>query len=333
MKSKRKLVILVLAFLAAGAIFLGWRQWHAAAVAAAKNLVLYGNVDIRHVDLSFRVSGRIEEMRVEEGDSVKAGQAIACLDRKPYEDSVRLADAQVAQAKAALAKLEAGYRSEEIEQAKATVAQREAVVKLAQLNFDRTKSLNTSKIVAQQTLDEVTANLKEAESLLKAAKDALALLVKGYRSEDIDAARASLLAAEAQLAQAGRSLSDADLIAPSDGTIETRITEPGTMVSAGQSAYTLSLKNPVWIRAYVEEPGLGRIHPGMKVKVQTDSAPDKPYVGQIGFISPEAEFTPKTVETEALRTSLVYRLRIVVENPDDGLRQGMPVTVYVSENK
>ncbi len=100
------------------------------------------------------------------------------------------------------------------------------------------------------------------------------------------------------------------------------------MVASSTPVYTLSLRDPVYVRAYVSEPDLGRIAPGVAVRVHTDSS-DKVYRGQIGFISPRAEFTPKTVETTDLRTDLVYRLRVVVADADEGLRQGMPVTVDV----
>ena len=120
---------------------------------------------------------------------------------------------------------------------------------------------------------------------------------------------------------------DTVLASPSEGVVLTRAQEPGAILQTGTPVLTLSLKRPVWVRAYVDEPNLGRIHPGMKVQVFTDSRPEKPYSGQIGYISPRAEFTPKNVETAELRTSLVYRLRVVVEDADEGLRQGMPVTV------
>ena len=119
------------------------------------------------------------------------------------------------------------------------------------------------------------------------------------------------------------------LTAPSDGVILTRAQEAGAILQAGSAVFTLSLVNPVWVRAYVHEPDLGCIHPGMKVEIRTDSHRDKLYTGQIGYISPRAEFTPKTVETTELRTALVYRLRIVVANSDEGLRQGMPVTITI----
>ncbi len=127
-------------------------------------------------------------------------------------------------------------------------------------------------------------------------------------------------------------MQDTVLTAPSDGVILTRAQEAGAILQTGSPVFTVSLVNPVWVRAYVHEPDLGRIHPGMSVEIRTDSRRDKPYTGQIGYISPLAEFTPKTVETTALRTALVYRLRIVVSDPDEGLRQGMPVTVTVVGN-
>ena len=123
------------------------------------------------------------------------------------------------------------------------------------------------------------------------------------------------------------SLADAELRAPSDGIVLSRVREPGAIVSPSDIVYVLSLTGRVWVRAYVAEPDLGRIHPGMIVEVTTDTAPDKPYKGRIGFISPVAEFTPKSVETPDLRTDLVYRLRVIIDQPDTGLRQGMPVTI------
>ena len=124
-------------------------------------------------------------------------------------------------------------------------------------------------------------------------------------------------------------LEDTTLKSPSDGVILTRAQEPGAILPIGATVLTVSLKEPVWIRAYVSEPNLGRIHQGAKVEIRTDSRPNQPYAGTIGFISPRAEFTPKSVETSELRTSLVYRLRVVVTNADDGLLQGMPVTATV----
>lgn len=146
-----------------------------------------------------------------------------------------------------------------------------------------------------------------------------------------DELRARLDTARAQLALSKTNLKDTVLYTPSAGTVLTRVREAGAIVGAGELVYTISLDSPVWVRTYVDEPNLGRIYPGQPVMVKTDSG--RQYEGQIGFISPRAEFTPKTVETAALRTDLVYRLRVIVEAPDQGLRQGMPVTVAIMEGR
>jgi HlyD family secretion protein len=152
--------------------------------------------------------------------------------------------------------------------------------------------------------------------------------------EDIDQAvssknvsLANLREAEAALGVAKTNLRETEIFCPSDGIILTRIREPGTVVKEADPIYTLSLLSPVWVRAYVSEPNLGKIYPNMPAEIYTDTHGGKVYHGHIGFISPVAEFTPKTVETTQLRTDLVYRLRIIADNPDQGLRQGMPVTV------
>lgn len=146
-----------------------------------------------------------------------------------------------------------------------------------------------------------------------------------------DEAQAQVKTAEARLQQALTSLRDTEIFAPSDGIILTRVREPGAVVGVGEPVYSLALDTPVWIRAYVDEPSLGQIYPGQKARVLTDSG--REYEGHIGFISPQAEFTPKTVETAQLRTDLVYRLRVIVANPDKSLRQGMPVTVHIERNR
>ena len=144
-------------------------------------------------------------------------------------------------------------------------------------------------------------------------------------SRDVNAA--NLREAEAALGVAVTNLQFTQIFCPNDGYILTRVREPGSVVLTSEPVYTLSLISPVWVRAFVAERDLGRIYFGMPAEVHTDTPGGKVYHGHIGFISPVAEFTPKTVETTQLRTDLVYRLRIIADNPDQGLRQGMPVTV------
>lgn len=183
-----------------------------------------------------------------------------------------------------------------------------------------------------QALDESEALKNETYARLKTAKENLELLKEGTRYEEIMQATAQVELAKARLDSAQTKLNDTKILTPNDGTILTRVQEEGAIVNAGSAVYTLSLKNPVWVRTYIEEPYLGKIYPDMKALVYTDSRPDSPYEGHIGFISPVAEFTPKNVETTALRTDLVYRIRVVVNSPDEGLKQGMPVTVKIRLN-
>lgn len=328
---KKKLILLVVLIAAVAGGF-AYRTLHNEESEAGE-LTLYGNVDIRKVDLGFRVSGRLSAVLVEEGDRVQAGQLLARLDNTPYRDELQLAQAQQEQVAAVLAKLEAGARPQEIAQAAALVRERQASVKNLQTEYQRLKNLIASGAVSQQSFDNAGAALAEATARLATAQEGLHLAREGFRNEDIVAARADLQAAQARLAGARTRLDDTEIKAPQGGIILTRVKEPGAIVGTGQTVLTLSLDTPLWIRAYVEEPDLGRVYPGMPAQVFTDSAPDRPYQGQVGFISPEAEFTPKSVQTEELRTRLVYQLRIIADDPDHGLRQGMPVTVRLTENE
>lgn len=322
----KKFIILAAAALALAGLA-GW-YWKAHGRGAEpEGLTLQGNVDIREVNLGFRVGGKIAEVDRDEGDAVRAGEVVARLDGEPYRREAEEGRAQAASLRARLQLLEAGNRPQEIAQARAVVREREVTCANAQRVFKRQEELFASKTVSVQERDDADASYREAEARLKSASEQLALLEAGFRAEEIAQAKADLGRAEAALASAELRLADTVLVAPSDGVVITRAQEPGAIVQAGSTVLTVSLTRPVWVRAYIAESSLGRIYPGMKVRVYTDSRPDKPYFGQIGYISPRAEFTPKNVETPELRTSLVYRLRVVVTNSDEGLRQGMPVTV------
>jgi len=292
------------------------------------NLELLGNVDVRQVNLAFKVPGRLQEVHVEEGDRVEKGDLVAQLELADFEDDKQLAAANLAVAGANLKRLENGSRPEEIQQAKALVAERKATVENALRSLRRREKLADQGFTAHEAHEDAAAFLGEAKARLNSAEQALALAVAGPRVEDIEVARAQRLATTKSLALAQRRQADASIKAPNAGIILTRVREPGAIVAAGEPILNLSLSSPVWVRAYIEEPDLGRINAGMAATVTTDSG--NSYTGQIGFISPVAEFTPKSVETKSLRTSLVYRIRIIVANPDDGLKQGMPVTVNLA---
>ncbi|WP_421353147.1 efflux RND transporter periplasmic adaptor subunit, partial [Aeromonas taiwanensis] len=194
----------------------------------------------------------------------------------------------------------------------------------------RQSALAATGAISRGQLDTARSQRDQTRAQVRAAREQLAQLETGYRPEEIAQSDAQLEGAKAALASAELALADAALTAPSDGILLTRAVETGSMVQAGATAFNLSLTTPVWVRAYVEEPWLGHFPSGARVQLTTDSRPDQPYQGVVGFVSPSAEFTPKSVETPDLRTHLVYRLRIVVQDPDPALRQGMPVTVRLA---
>ena len=291
-------------------------------------LTLYGNVDIREVDLGFRVPGRIALMPAEEGTRVRAGEVLAQLDRRPLADRLAAAEARVAAARAELAKRIAGARPQEIAAAAADLAQRQAVLAGARDDYERRKPLAATGAVSQAIFDQTEAAYRSAQAAVQAAEQALSLQKAGSRSEDIDAARASLATTIADRDAARTDLDDATLSAPSDGVLMTRAREPGAIVGAGETVFTLTIDRPVRVRAWVGEGDLGKLRPGLPVRVLADGA-GHPYDGTIGYMSPTAEFTPKTVETRSLRADLVYRVRVIVNDPAEELRQGQPVTVVI----
>jgi HlyD family secretion protein len=292
-------------------------------------LVLFGNVDIREIDLAFNNSAHLDRLLVQEGDRVHKGQLLAALHRERLEAEVAVAEARVDAQRAAVARLEVGSRPEEVRQARANVAAARARLSDAQVTFDRTQDLSEKKFISRQTLDDTQTALDTARADFEVAQQVLALVVEGPRAEDIEEAKALLKASEAQLILAQEVLKDTELYAPAAGVIRDRLLEPGDMVSPQTPVLTLALIDPVWVRTYAPEVYLGRLVPGMSAEVSTDSYPGKTYPGWIGFISPMAEFTPKNVETPELRTRLVYQVRVHVCNPHDELRLGMPATVSI----
>jgi HlyD family secretion protein len=287
----------------------------------------YGSVDVRDVSVGFRVSGRIAEVLVDEGDTVAAGQVLARLDAEPYrrmrEESLAARDAAAAR----LAFLQKGYTSDAIAKAAAELEEHRAALTNAQRNEVRLNDLRLTGASSQRALEDAQTARAEAAARVRAAEHALADLRKGYREEEVVEARANLAKAEATYSRMQLQLDDAELKAPDAGVVQTRAIEPGSFVGAGSVGLVIAKTDEAWVRAYIPEPRLGDTVPGARVVVYTDSRPDQPYEGRIGSVSPRAEFTPRNVETTDLRTSLVYRVRVLIDAPDAALRQGMPVTV------
>lgn len=324
---KRWVPIAVVVAVAAGLVW-----WLTQRHAVRTELVLYGNVDLREVDLAFNNSERIAAVLVQEGDRVKRGQVLARLDTSRLAPLLAQAQAAMHAQQDVVDRMHHGSRPEEIAEARANVALEQADAHEAARKYERLLSVSQAsggKAVSRLDLDDARAAADVAEARLNVNRKVLALAVVGPRKEDIAQAQAQLAGEQAQVALLAQELADAQLKAPLDATVSSRIAEPGDMSSPQKTEFTLAITDPKWVRAYLSETDLGRVPPGMQATVTVDAFPGRSFPGWVGYISPVAEFTPKTVETEDLRSSLVYEIRVFVKDPDDTLRLGMPATVHL----
>jgi HlyD family secretion protein len=326
--NKRVMVgVVVLALAAAGAA-----RWHFGRQQAANELLLRGNVDLRQVDLPFKDNERIVEVLAQEGDRVRSGQVLARLDVGRLHPRIARAEAQVAAQTEALRRLKNGSRPEEIAQARANWDSARADAENAQSQYERLAGISHvsgSRAVSQLDLDAARANLRVAQARLENVRKALQLTIAGPREEDVAQGKAQLDEANAELALLLRQLADAELVAPTAAVVRSRLLEPGEMATPQRPVFSLALTDPKWVRVYVSESDLGRLKPGMAANIRIDGFPDQPLEGWVGFISSMSEFTPKSVQTEELRTNLVYEVRVFVKDPQDVLRLGMPATVHL----
>lgn len=330
MTVQRKILVVLLVSAALGvAGAVGWYFSHHRAV-NNNVLTLYGNVDIRQVQLAFNGSERIASMLVSEGEQVRKGQLLATLDTARLSSNVDLQQAQLASQQQVVARLDAGSRPEEILKAQSDVDAARITADNATHTYQRLQDLVARHFVAQQQADDAMAAADAAQARYQALQETLKLVKMGPRKEDIAAAKSMLKAGRAAVEMARKSLSDASLYAPDSGIIQDRILQPGDMASPQRPVYTMALTDPLWVRAYVQGPDLGKIKPGMSAEVNTDSFPGKTYRAWVGYISPTAEFTPKSVETTEVRSSLVYQIHVFVCNTQDELRLGMPATVKIA---
>ncbi len=319
---RRAVRLIILAVLIALAVY-GWRAGWFGSDAARQTI--NGNVEVREVALGFRVGGRIAAIAVDEGDSVKPGQLLARLDGAPYADALASARAEIDVADAALTRQRNGNRPQEIAEAEAALRAAQAVAANADKEFARVNDLATKGFVSAARVDAARAARDSARAAIDELRARLSLLREGTRADAIAESAANRDAAQARQRRTATDMADTQLFAPSAGVVQTRVTEPGAIVVAGEPVLTLAITQPVRVRAYVPEPLLGQIKPGQTVQVVASGG--KRWSGRIGHISPTAEFTPRTVETESQRADLVYRIRIIVDDPKGDLRQGQPITV------
>jgi HlyD family secretion protein len=296
-------------------------------------LVLYGNVDLRQVALAFPASERVARVLAEEGQKVEAGQVLAELDTRGLRLRLNEAEAQAAAQQQVLARLKAGTRPEEVAQSRARTAAAQAESDLARQQLERVLAVqqeSNGRAISQQDVDAARARAKSAQAALEQARQGQELALHGPRREDIAQAQAQLDAANAAIALLQYQLGEASLKAPVNAVVRARLMEAGDMASPQRPVYTLAIAAPKWVRTYVREADLGRIKPGVAASISIDSQPGKSLAGKVGYISSVAEFTPKTVQTEDLRTALVYEVRVLADDKADVLRMGMPATVRIA---
>lgn len=293
-------------------------------------LVLSGNVDVREVSLAFRGSDRLKELLAEEGDKVKMGQVLARLDTRETEMSIGKLKAEILAQESAVNLLHNGTRSEVINQAKARLIAAQANSDDAQLVMKRRQQLYYSEAISRQELDSAIYTAQAAEAEKVAANESYQEALSGPRPEEIRQAEAKLESLKQELARQEYLLSQMELISPVDGVIRSRLLEAGDMASPSLPVFKISLHDKKWIRVYVKETDLARVYEGQGATIYIDSLPDKGISGQVGFISSTAEFTPKTVQTDDLRTNLLYEVRVYVDDVENVLRMGMPATVQLN---
>ena len=325
---KKKLTIALIILLIS---FISYKIYSNIFLKNENNLTFYENIDTRTVNVGFRFLGKIENITKDEGEIVKKDEVLVKLDTASLEKSLEELNEKIFASKLELSKLQTGYRQEEILEAKA--AMEEAIENLNKTKdtYNRQTNLFKTKSTSEENFTISQLNYKQALATLDKAKALYELRKNGYRDEDIKIQESNLKSLEIQAEKLKIDLNDSVIKAPVDGVILTRFKEIGAITNAGESILEIAKTDEFWVRAYIDEKNLGNIKPGLKMSIQTDSRSEN-YEGVIGFISPVAEFTPKNIETQELRADLVYSFRVIVKNPDDKIRQGMPVTLKIAQN-
>lgn len=315
------------AALAAVIAALGFAAWSLREESAqASSNKAWGNVDARQVSLAFEASGRIAELGPEEGEPVKAGEVLGRLDTTALKIQREQARAQLRGFEAQASMAAEGYRKEDIEAAEKNAASIAAQLQSARRTYERQKALAAANATSRQTLDDARYAAESLEKQLAASEAQLTAYRAGLRPQEVASARAQADAAKAQVAALDYQIETAAVLtAPSSGVVRSRLAEPGDMAGPSRTVYQIALTDPKWVRCFVVETQLGLVKEGAHATVYSDTS--APIDATVGYVSSTAEFTPKTVQTEDLRTVLVYEVRLNVPDPGNALRLGQPVTV------
>jgi HlyD family secretion protein len=326
MKVRISILILVAAVVAAGVYFYPRLTRKSQ---PANEIVLSGNIEAHESLVSFKVQGRIVDLPVEEGQSVEAGSVLARLDDADYQQKVRIDEATVRVRESNLALTLAGTREQEIKASHQSMLDAQADLAQKKLDYERAQRLFSDGVMAMQERDLANTALKRAQATFQASEQRYSEAVEGSRKEDIAIARANLKEAAANLGMSRVNLDYTILHAPTAGVITVRQAELGEVVVPGTPVVTLADLNHIWLRAYIADTDLGRIHWGQAAVLTTDTYPGKQYHGHVSFIASEAEFTPKSVQTYKERVTLVYRIKIDIDNHSHELKPGMPADAHI----
>lgn len=314
------LLIPLIAVFALSAIYISQR----AHLPDPNTIFLSGNMEVTQVDLSFKIAGRVIKRLVSEGERVEKNQVIALLEPDELQHEVYLREAELQGAEAALLELTRGYLPEEIAQAEAKLQQAKSSLNQLESDYLRQKQLFEGDVIADREFEISSSAYEVAKSRVLEANETLALLKRGIREEKISQAEAGVAKAKQALALAKTRLSYTTIYSPINGFVLSDNVEEGEFVSPGTTIVSIANLERVWLRAYLDESDLGKINLGQAVDVFVDSYPEKIYPGKVSFISSEAEFTPKNVQTAKERVTLVYRIKVDVPNIDFELKPGMP---------
>jgi HlyD family secretion protein len=325
--------VLIAGLILAGLIALGlWLYW-GTEKSDQDVLHLSGHIEATETDLGFKVPGKIAAIYFQEGQEVKAGQVVATLEDHDLREEVKQAQARLETARANLAKMEAGYRPQEVREAQAAVAQAQADYDEKAKDFYRKQNLFERQTVSASTRDKAESAYLMAKEALRRVRETYDLRKSGYRKEDIEAARADFRQAQATLQLAQTRLGYATITSPVNAVVLARPVEPGHVAAVGATVLTLGDLDHAYFEGYIPETDLARVRYGQKAEVTTDTYPDKRYPAWVSYISSKAEFTPKSVETYKERVTLVYRTKIRVENQSHELKPGMPAEAYIFLNE
>lgn len=289
-----------------------------------------GTMDATEIAVSFRMPGILHSRPVEEGSRVKPGELLATLDGREFTARLQQAEAAQQAAEAHLKDLEQGYRPQEIAEARAQVEQARANRANLEEEARRSEALFLGGAVSQQRRDKDRTAATVAVQQLSAAQERLKLLQSGYRPGTINAARAQRDEALAAVEVARAAWEDLQVKSPVEGVVTRTHAEVGETLGAGRPVATVTDISRPWVRVYVPENQIGKVRLGAAAKIKIDTFPDREFDGRVSYVSSQAEFTPKNVQTQEERVKLVFAVNVTLDNRDGTLKPGMPADVYIT---